>query len=49
MKKEIKPGFMWHLDEVVITFQVAIVTTVDTEGRVNAAPFGLILPFNSVF
>jgi flavin reductase (DIM6/NTAB) family NADH-FMN oxidoreductase RutF len=47
MKKEIKPGFMWHLDEVVITFQVAIVTTVDTEGRVNAAPFGLILPFNS--
>jgi len=47
MKKETRPDFMWHLDAVVIPFPVAIVTTVDAEGRVNAAPFGLILPFNS--
>jgi flavin reductase (DIM6/NTAB) family NADH-FMN oxidoreductase RutF len=47
MKKEITPEFMWHLEEVVIAYQVAIVTTLDGEGRVNAAPFGLILPFCS--
>lgn len=47
MKKEITPEFMWHLDKVVLTFQIAIVTTIDSEGRVNAAPFGLILPFCS--
>lgn len=45
MKKEITPEFMWHLNNVVLTFQVTIVTTVDSERRVNAAPFGLILPF----
>ena len=39
MKKEIKAEFLWHLDEVMLTFQVAIVTTVDIQGRVNAAPF----------
>ncbi len=47
MKKEIKPEFMWHLDEVLLAFQIAIVTTVDTDGHVNAAPFGLVMPFNS--
>jgi flavin reductase (DIM6/NTAB) family NADH-FMN oxidoreductase RutF len=47
MKKEITPEFMWHLNNVILTFQVAIVTTIDGEGRVNAAPFGLILPFCS--
>ncbi len=47
MKKPIQPEFMWHLDEVVLTFQIAIVTTVDAEGRVNAAPFGLVFPFST--
>ena len=47
MKKEVTPDFMWHLYSAIITFQIAIVTTVDTSGRVNAAPFGLILPFCS--
>ncbi len=47
MKKKIDMEFMWHLDEVVIPFPVAIVTTVNEEGRVNAAPFGLLLPFCS--
>ena len=31
MKKEIAPDFMWHLDEVVIPFPVAIVTTIDAK------------------
>ena len=47
MKKEIMPDFLWHLDEVVLSFQTTIVTTVDREGRVNAAPFGLVFPFST--
>jgi flavin reductase (DIM6/NTAB) family NADH-FMN oxidoreductase RutF len=47
MKKEIVPDFLWHLDEVVLAFQTTIVTTVDKDGRVNAAPFGLVFPFST--
>jgi len=47
MKKEIKPDFMWHLNDAIFTFQIAIVTTVNAEGQVNAAPFGLNFPFCS--
>ena len=47
MKKEINPEFMWHLNNVFLTFQIAIVTTIDDEGQVNAAPFGLVFPFCS--
>jgi flavin reductase (DIM6/NTAB) family NADH-FMN oxidoreductase RutF len=47
MKKEILPEFLWHLDEVVLCFQTTIITTVDSDGRVNAAPFGLVYPFST--
>lgn len=47
MKKEITPEFLWHLNSVVLAFQVAVVTTIDDGGRVNAAPFGLVFPFCS--
>lgn len=47
MKKEITPEFMWHLNNVFLAFQIAIVTTIDDGGQVNAAPFGLISPFCS--
>ena len=47
MKKEIKPDFMWHLNDVILTFQITIVTTVNEKGQVNAAPFGLTFPFCS--
>ena len=47
MKKEIIPEFLWHLDEVVLAFQTTIITTVDKDGRVNAAPFGLVYPFST--
>ena len=47
MKQEIVPDFLWHLDQVVFTFQTTIVTTVDAAGRVNAAPFGLVMPFST--
>jgi len=47
MKKEISAEFLWHLDAVIIPFPIAIVTTVDAEDRINAAPFGLIMPYCS--
>ncbi len=47
MKKEITPEFMWHLNNVFLAFQIAIVTTIDDGGQVNAAPFGLVSPFCS--
>ncbi len=47
MKKEVTLDLMWHLNEVVIPFPVTIVTTLDQQGRVNAAPFGLVLPFSN--
>jgi flavin reductase (DIM6/NTAB) family NADH-FMN oxidoreductase RutF len=46
MKKPIVPEFLWHLDKLCMCFQVTIVTTVDAQGRVNAAPFGLVTPYS---
>lgn len=45
MKREIKPDFLWHLHDAIFIFQIAIVTTVNEKGQVNAAPFGLTFPF----
>ncbi|MCP4713576.1 MAG: flavin reductase family protein [Deltaproteobacteria bacterium] len=47
MKKDIEIEFMWHLESAMIPYPIALVTTVDTQGRVNAAPFGLLLPYCS--
>jgi flavin reductase (DIM6/NTAB) family NADH-FMN oxidoreductase RutF len=34
------------MDVVLLSFQVSIITTVDEQGRVNAAPFSLVVPFS---
>ena len=47
MKKEVSPGFMWHLNDTILVFQITIVTTMSRQGEVNAAPFGLVFPFCS--
>jgi len=47
MKMEVTPGFMWHLNDVMLVFQISMVTTVNRQGQVNAAPFGLVFPFCS--
>jgi flavin reductase (DIM6/NTAB) family NADH-FMN oxidoreductase RutF len=47
MKQEIIPEFLWHIDKVALTFQTTIITTVDAQGRVNAAPYGLVYPFST--
>lgn len=47
VKREATPGFLWHLNDAMLVFQITIVTTVNRQGQVNAAPFGLVFPFCS--
>ena len=46
-KESLELQMMWHLDALLHIFPITIVTTVDTQGRVNAAPYALVLPFCS--
>jgi len=45
MKKSIKIEMLWHLDNLVLPFPVTIITTVDKKGRINAAPYSLVIPY----
>lgn len=48
MKKEsAELHVMWHIDALMHLYPVTIVTTIDTMGRINAAPYSLVLPFCS--
>jgi flavin reductase (DIM6/NTAB) family NADH-FMN oxidoreductase RutF len=48
MNKETIPlHTMWHIDSLMHVYPVTIVTTVDSAGTVNAAPYSLVLPFCS--
>lgn len=48
MKKEsIDLHVMWHIDSLLQPYPISIVTTVDANGSVNAAPYSLILPYCS--
>ncbi len=38
---------MWHIDALLQAYPVTIVTTVDNEGKLNAAPYSLVLPYCS--
>jgi hypothetical protein len=44
-KESLELHVMWHLDALLHIFPITIVTTVDTLGRINAAPYSLVLPF----
>lgn len=46
MKKSVDIEFLWHLHKLVLPFPVNIITTVDKEGRVNAAPYSMVLPYS---
>jgi flavin reductase (DIM6/NTAB) family NADH-FMN oxidoreductase RutF len=48
MKKEnLDLHVMWHIDQLMQPFPVTIVTTTDAAGKINAAPFSLVMPFCS--
>lgn len=46
-KESVTIHTMWHIDALIHLFPVTIVTTVDGEGKVNAAPYSLVVPFCS--
>jgi flavin reductase (DIM6/NTAB) family NADH-FMN oxidoreductase RutF len=46
-KESLDLHVMWHLDALLHIFPIVIVTTVDRKGRINAAPYALVLPFCS--
>ncbi len=46
MKKEsAEINSLWHVDALYHPFPVTIITTVNSRGRVNAAPYSLVMPF----
>jgi len=46
-KMSLELDTMWHVDALLQVFPITIVTTIDREGRINAAPYSLVLPFCS--
>ena len=46
-KESIDLHVMWHIDVLLQAYPVTIVTTVDKEGKLNAAPYSLVLPYCS--
>jgi flavin reductase (DIM6/NTAB) family NADH-FMN oxidoreductase RutF len=46
-KMSLELDTMWHVDALLQVFPITIVTTIDREGKINAAPYSLVLPFCS--
>jgi len=46
-KESIELHVMWHIDALIHSFPVTIVTTMDEQGEINAAPYSLVVPFCS--
>ena len=46
-KESVDLHVMWHIDALLQPYPVSIVTTVDKAGRLNAAPYSLVLPYCS--
>lgn len=46
-KESLELATMWHVDALLQAYPIAIVTTMDRAGRINAAPYSLVLPFCS--
>jgi len=46
-KKSIELHVMWHINALMHPYPVTLVTSVDIEGRINAAPYSLVIPFCS--
>jgi len=48
MKKEsMELHVMWHIDALMQLYPVTVVTTLDGTGRLNAAPYSLVVPYCS--
>ncbi len=46
-KKSIELHVMWHINSLIHSFPITLVTSIDVQGRMNAAPYSLVIPFCS--
>lgn len=46
-KESIDLHIMWHINALFHSFPITIVTTMDRQGRINAAPYSLVIPYCS--
>ena len=46
-KKSIELHVMWHINSLMHSFPITLVTTMDVKGRINAAPYSLVIPYCS--
>jgi flavin reductase (DIM6/NTAB) family NADH-FMN oxidoreductase RutF len=46
-KKSIELHVMWHINSLMHSFPITLVTTMDVQGRINAAPYSLVIPYCS--
>jgi flavin reductase (DIM6/NTAB) family NADH-FMN oxidoreductase RutF len=46
-KESVELHVMWHINALLHLFPITIVTTVDGKGKINAAPYSLVIPFCS--
>ncbi len=46
-KRSIELHVMWHINSLMHSFPITLVTTIDVQGRINAAPYSLVIPFCS--
>ncbi len=46
-KKSIELHVMWHINSLIHSFPITLVTSIDVQGRMNAAPYSLVMPFCS--
>ena len=46
-KESLDLHVMWHIDVLLQAYPVTIVTSLDKAGKVNAAPYSLVLPYCS--
>ena len=46
-KKSVELHVMWHINSLIHSFPITLVTSIDVQGRINAAPYSLVMPFCS--
>ena len=46
-KESIELHVMWHINALMHSYSITLVTSLDVQGRINAAPYSLVIPFCS--
>jgi len=46
-KESVELHVMWHINGLLHSYPITLVTSIDGQGRINAAPYSLVMPFCS--